>query len=126
MQLQEIYINNVLDDFDNNILPWLETELKKQNIKERDGWTLIVETFKDKRPGFTADNIRYKLRKMPKLQQYKNHRQEENAKKRIFKTSKKSILKQLARKSIIELQNYAEPGTNMLNAIGDSNVEKKT
>ena len=119
-------MENVLDDFDNKIMPWLESELSRKQIKKSNGWLLIVETFKDKRPGFTEENIRRRLRKIPEMQRYKNTRQEQNAKKRIFQTSKKSILKQLAKKSITELQSFAEPGTNMLKVIGEKDVEKKT
>ena len=124
MQFEQIWIENVLDDFDNLILGWLESEMKREKIPKSEGWSLIVRTFKNKRPGFTEGNIRERLRKIPKLQQYKNTRQEQNAKKRIYHLSKKSLLKQIAKKSIKELQSFAEPGTNMLKVIGEKDVEK--
>ena len=126
MQLEQTCIENVLNDFDNLILGWIESEIRSENIPKSEGWSLIVKTFKNRRPGFTEENIRRRLRKIPKLQQYKNTRQEQNAKKRIYRTSKKSLLKQIAKKSIKELQSFAEPGTNMLKVIGEKDVEKKT
>ena len=115
-QVELITINNVLDDFDAKIESWVRSELERKNLPDYYGWELIVNTFKDKRSGFSARSIHYRLELMPSMKKYKNEFQSMRSKKRRFPVTKKSVLNKLSKKSFKELKAYAEPGSNLLNA----------
>ena len=119
LSLELITINNVLADFENRIEDWVKSELRQRKLPDYYGYKLIIDTFRDKKQGFSESSIRSILGVMPSMKKYKNEFQEKRAKKRIIRISKKSLINKLSKKSIGELRTIAEPGFNLLSAMDD-------